>query len=256
MKNCWANSLGNCSGKLTGEHIISNSILDKKIKVKGFSWCKDEPKEVGSSSLTGKILCEKHNNGLSTFDSEAKQFVSVIDNFCKKSENFKKFGFRKKDIPIIHKVDGTKLERWCCKTLINVGLSQKDEVIIYFDKILPAIFHDKNFKNPYGLNFAVATGQKIDTNDFFEIAPLLNETNDKKKELAGGLFTFRGFRLILLLRCSKQNVIINNELQLNLSKEIQEEWIGSQLNWHNKKINYTKQQGKKKYLMQRIIFKW
>lgn len=256
MKNCWANSLGNCHGKLTGEHIISNSILEKKIKAKGFSWCKDEPKDIGSSSLKGKILCEKHNNELSTFDSEAKQFISVMNNVRKKSENFKKFGFRKKDIPIIYKLDSSKLERWCCKTLINVSLTQKDKVIIHYDNILPEIFQNRNFENPYGLNFAITIGQKIDAKDFFEIAPLLNETSDKEKELAGGLFTFIGFRLILLLPCSKQDIIINNELQLHLSKDMQEEWIGLQLNWHNREINYTNQQGKKKHLMQRINFKW
>lgn len=256
MKNCWVNSLGCCSGKLTAEHIISNSILNKKFKVKGFSWCKDEPKEISASSLTGKNLCEKHNNELSTFDSEAKQYLSVINNFCNKTNDFKKFGFRRNSIPIIYKVDGIKLERWCCKTLVNVCLSQKDEVIINFDKLLPIIFQDRNFENPYGLNFVAAVGREINTKDAFQIAPLLNETNDKKKELAGGLITFRGLRFILLFPCSKQNVIVNNELQLNLSKEIKETWTGLQLNWHNKEITYSKQQGKKKYLMQRIDFKW
>lgn len=256
MKNCWANSLGCCSGKLTAEHIISNSILNKKFKVKGFSWCKDEPKEISASSLTGKILCEKHNNELSTFDSEAKQYVSVIDNFCRKTNDFKKHDLRKNSIPIIHKIDGIKLERWCCKTLINVCLSQSDKININFDKILPIIFQDKEFEEPYGLNFAIATGQQINIEDYFRIAPLFNETNDKQKELSGGLITFRGFRLILLLPCSKQNVIVGNKLQLNLSKKIEEIWTGLQLNWHNKEITHSKQQGKKKYLMQRIDFKW
>ncbi len=257
MKNCWANSLGCCSGTLTSEHIISNSILNKIIKVKGLSWCRDEPKEIGASSFTGKILCEKHNNELSAFDLEAKQYVSVIDNFCKKTEDFRKFGFRKSNIPIIHKVDGVKLERWCCKTLINVCLNQKNKPIINFDKILPIIFHDRNYKKPYGLNFATAVGMEINTADALQIVPLLiNETNDKKKELSGGLITFRGIRLILLLPCSKQDVIVNNELQLNLSKELEKTWKGLHLNWHNKEINYKKQQGRKKYLMQRIDFKW
>lgn len=172
------------------------------------------------------------------------------------SINFHKFGFRKNSIPVIHKVDGIKLERWCSKTLINVCLCQKNKPIISFDRILPIIFQDGNYEKPYGLNFAVANGQNVNTADPFQIVPLLNETNDKKKELSGGLVTFRGIRLRLLLPCSKQNVIVNNELQLNLSKEIEEPWIGSQLNWHNKSIIYKKQQGKKKYLMQRIDFKW
>jgi len=256
MKDCWASHLGSCNGALTKEHIISNSILNNKIYVKGLSWCRDKPKEVSASSFTSKILCEKHNNALSAFDSEAKQYVSVIDDFCKKNIDFHRFGFRKSRIPVIHKVDGIKLERWCSKTLINVCLCQKDKPIISFDRILPIIFQDGNYEEPYGLNFAVSIGQYVNTADDFQIVPLLNESNDKKKELSGGLITFRGIRLILLLPCSRQNVLVNNELQLNLSKEIEESWVGSQLNWHNKSILYKKPQGRKNYLMQRIDFKW
>jgi hypothetical protein len=252
MRNCWASHLSNCNGKLTREHIISNSILDQMIKVKGFSWCKDEFKKVSSASLTSRILCKKHNNELSKFDSEAKLFTSTINNLCEKDEIFKKFGFRKKELPIIYKIDGIKLERWCCKTLINIAFSQKNKITIYFDKILPIIFQDKNFKRPYGLNFAVNIGQKIDSKNFFEIVPLLNETSDNNKELAGGLFIFKGFRIIMLLPCSKEH----NELQLNLDKEMKKEWTGLHLNWHNEAINYTKQEGKKEYLMQIINFKW
>lgn len=43
MITCWANSTNQCGTKLTGEHLISNAILGKKIVVQGFSWCKDNP---------------------------------------------------------------------------------------------------------------------------------------------------------------------------------------------------------------------
>ena len=250
MKKCWASSLSGCGEKLTGEHIISSSILDKTIKVKGFSWCKDKPKEIGSSSFKNKILCEKHNSDLSKFDLAAKKFVSTIDAFSMKQESLRKFGFRKKDLPIIYKINGTKLERWCCKTLINICLTQKDEIIIHFDKILPAILKNINLEKPYGLSFAVVNGEKIDTNKFIEITPLLSKIHDDKKELAGGLFTFMGFSFILLLPCSKQSFFVNNELQLN--ENVQKEWIGRQLNWHNKNIYHKHQQS----ILQNIYFKW
>lgn len=65
MRKCWASGLGNCDGKITGEHLISNNLLDNKIKVKGFKWCKEEMKEVGSSGLVSNFLCKKHNEDLS-----------------------------------------------------------------------------------------------------------------------------------------------------------------------------------------------
>lgn len=253
MKDCWAYDLGDCYGKLTKEHIVTNSIIGKTVKVKGFSWCKNESKEIGSPSLVNKILCEKHNNELSVFDSEAKNFISVINNFCLNNDNFSKFGFRKKDLPIVHKIDGKNLERWCCKTLINVALSQTDEIIVAPEKILTFIFRDKNFEKPYGLNFAISVGQKINTNVFLEIRPLFNKKENFNKELAGGLFIFRGLYLIVLIPCSKDNLIIDNKLVLNLNNN-EIEWNNLQLNWHNRRIDYS--QPGKKLLMQRIKFNW
>ena len=173
MKKCWANHLGNCDGKITGEHIISNSILNRTVKIKGFPWCKNESKEIGSSSLVNNILCRKHNNELSVFDSEAKNFISVIDDFNIINNNFTRFGFRKKDLPIIHIINGKKFERWCCKTLINITLSQKNNILIATDKVLPMIYKDEDFKEPYGLNFAISIGQKIDTKNCLMIVMVL-----------------------------------------------------------------------------------
>jgi hypothetical protein len=39
--DCWAASLGNCKGKLSREHVISDGIFDRENVVAfGFPWCK------------------------------------------------------------------------------------------------------------------------------------------------------------------------------------------------------------------------
>jgi len=79
MEKCYANSLGGCSGKLSGEHIVSKGILEEWVDVIGFSWCKDEVKRLHKLSLVSNILCEVHNWALSPFDAELKQHKEYVD---------------------------------------------------------------------------------------------------------------------------------------------------------------------------------
>lgn len=120
MENCWAACLGNCSDKLSREHLVSQSLfLNDFVTVQGMPWCKDEPKRIGLSSLTAKILCDQHNNALSPVDTAGAQAFSVI------RELMKVLRVRKALKPHIWKirryeVDGKGLERWFLRTLINV----------------------------------------------------------------------------------------------------------------------------------------
>jgi hypothetical protein len=44
-KGCWAVSLGDCEGKISREHLVSQALFpDGNITVSGLHWCKDEPK--------------------------------------------------------------------------------------------------------------------------------------------------------------------------------------------------------------------
>lgn len=69
MKTCWAQCLGNCSGKISREHPISPSVFGgDEIVVQGFPWCRDRPKKISVANLTEKVLCQKHNSDLSDID--------------------------------------------------------------------------------------------------------------------------------------------------------------------------------------------
>lgn len=255
MNKCWAKSLNNCSSKITGEHIVSNLILDKYVTVKGFSWCKNESKTIGSSSLVGNILCNKHNEALSAYDNEAKKYLDTIVEFDKIHSKFIKFGFRKKDIPIIYNINGFFLERWFCKTIINLAFIENEEIKIHYDQILPILFHNEFFQKPFGLNFAVKAGQEVNTGKFLEIAPLYNELENGIKELAGGIFIFKGIHTIILLPHSKPP-ILNNQLLLNLSPNLIPFWTNLQLNWHNSKILNSIFRDQKEHLIQKIKINW
>src|SRR5665213_2855249 len=76
---CWAACLGNCSNKMSREHIVTKAMyLDNEITVSGMPWCADEPKTVGMAGLTAKILCVAHNSALSKVDEEAVRFARAM----------------------------------------------------------------------------------------------------------------------------------------------------------------------------------
>ncbi len=256
MKSCWAKSLGECDGNLSREHIVSNTLLDQSIKVQGFSWCKDEPKEIGAESLVSKILCEKHNNELSEFDSEANKFVQILKTMDNKNKKFKKFGFRKSDIPVLHHLDGLKLERWFCKTIINIVQCQNENIRTRFEDSLKYLFLGESFSEPSGLYVGHSIGMNIDTNDFLSLSPLYFVKEKDERELAGGVFVFKGFRFLISLPCSNKelliNRILNQGLNIHLRKEIRDlEWM-----WHLKALLYNDKIGKKKHIFHKIKINW
>src|SRR5271169_3677011 len=78
MNTCWAACLGNCSDKISREHVITKSLfLDNEVTVNGLPWCV-EPKTIGMASLTAKILCSLHNSELSELDQEAVLFGATM----------------------------------------------------------------------------------------------------------------------------------------------------------------------------------
>jgi hypothetical protein len=77
--SCFARGLKDCSQTVSREHYISRSILtlfgEKGLLVSGVPWIPDgSQKQVSPASLTGKILCERHNSSLSPLDSVAAKF--------------------------------------------------------------------------------------------------------------------------------------------------------------------------------------
>ena len=117
MIKCWASSLGNCSDKQSGEHIVSKSLFESTlVEVHGFEWCQT-PMRVGIGSLTKNILCKKHNENLSTFDDAAKATFDAFRDLSKAMNETPPgtvpTAFRRRTI------DAIALERWFLKTLVN-----------------------------------------------------------------------------------------------------------------------------------------
>jgi len=122
---CYAADLADCSEKISGEHYISHSILKElsedgvAIEIEGLSWLKDdEKKKLPTKGLMSNILCKRHNEALSGFDSVAKRFFLSIDRIDRE------FGADitdKEDRVFLF--NGHDIERWMLKTLYGVVFS-------------------------------------------------------------------------------------------------------------------------------------
>jgi hypothetical protein len=180
--SCWAESLGNCAGGPSREHIISKSQFDDdKITVQGLPWCK-EPKTVGLASLVAKNLCVHHNNDLSPVDAEAKRFKDGLSAI-----------YHQPILPVRLKLDARLIERWLLKTTINLALQEPGSGIDVSDEIVRRAFGLAPIPRSQGF-FAIAElaeQQTYQTSVRFE-----SFMRKKDGRLVIGGFNFHGWRAL------------------------------------------------------------
>jgi hypothetical protein len=127
VQDCWANELGHCSNKMSKEHTVTAGLFTSdRVVVKGFPWCR-EFKEIGLPNLVGKVLCKKHNSDLSVVDAvsieTAKIFRQFVDlQFARAEMAPRRWTYQR--FPI----NGSLLERWCLKTLINIAFGKPNRI--------------------------------------------------------------------------------------------------------------------------------
>jgi hypothetical protein len=114
---CYATAFGDCAGKLTREHYISKVVLDTieptgPLAMTGGIYG-PTPKHLGSGSLTAKILCKRHNEGLSPLDVVGGKLQSALQWLLIPGEALG--GDR------VWLLNGHDVERWMLKTLCGMG---------------------------------------------------------------------------------------------------------------------------------------
>ena len=202
MDKCWANGLGDCSDKLSREHLITESMfLGDSIKILGLPWCKNKAVEIGSGSATAKILCKKHNSDLSAIDETGK----LAFDMCRSSANLA--GVRRKLKPLRWTIkhfitDGPRLERWCLKTLINlccngpfaIGFDSKVQGKPS-DRLVRTAFGFERFSKRAGLYVVSQVGTTSLMQEMVVVMPLISDADT----VQAGMFSFYGIMLMIYL---------------------------------------------------------
>lgn len=171
--SCYANNTNDCSTKISGEHLISDYILDnlgnaKVVKIKGLPWGKPgEVKIMPKAGLVANVLCVRHNTLLSPFDTEMGKFHSTLNRYEKEFQ----VQFPVNDFSIFC---GEDIEKWMLKTACTFIASKQiyigDKKIecnmrdIYID----ILYNDHPFPDGWGL-YVDAAERTIQTHNY--VAP-------------------------------------------------------------------------------------
>jgi hypothetical protein len=222
--------------------------MGERVRVHGFPWCRAAPTEIGIKGLTAKILCGKHNSDLSDIDDHGGKAFGILREVARISEERKRMKPRPWKI-VEHTIDGRVLERWCLKTLINL-CCHRDHPIGRdsatpgrpSERLVRVAYNRESFVNRAGLYFVIRVGMMINTSDAIEFTPLIQNG----LYIEGGLFTFRGYMLLLYLEPEGppeplSGLVFNGE-DLGMAR----------LNFHNEEINFTGGN----YLSQVVRLRW
>jgi hypothetical protein len=202
MNDCWAACLGDCSDKISREHIISANLFPSdKIMVQGLSFCRNEPKEIGLAALTKKILCTRHNRDLSEIDAAAGESMNTLREATRLSNVRVERKIRYPRV-IRYKIHGPSLERWFLKTFINVVYKQTypigspaAKLWVPSADLVEIAFQRKSFNAKAGLYFLGELGEQIQSTDRIRATTYVDETGC----LVGAVFYFHGFRFLLYI---------------------------------------------------------
>ncbi len=201
VDKCWARSLGDCSGKLSGEHYVSACLFPSgKAIVKGFPWCRDEAKTIGLSSLTRNILCRGHNSRLSELDTAMLNFFETLresdrltvlrTKLRRKTWNVRRF-----------EINRRLLERWFLKTLINLNFGQdlrfgdtEEQPGVPPEELVRIAFGLSEFEGFAGMYTSVRPGESLGGPEGVSIT-----TYTERESLVTAEFRVCGMRFILSL---------------------------------------------------------
>lgn len=161
-KKCILNWTSDCCSSISGDHIISKSVLrvitKTKVTISSSNFSREH--SIESDALKTKKLCRRHNSSLSPIDSEAarffKAFAATHDALLKNSTSQK-----------LHFFHGIDVERWMLKTMLMTYFAKLSNVTPEQYKLpvyVLKLFHC-DLNEPFGLY--VPTSTKPNGRDFF-----------------------------------------------------------------------------------------
>lgn len=194
-RRCYAESLGNCRGKLTLEHFVSRSLLqdlEPTFIAEGLV-PSDVPVAVSASaaSVAARVLCDGHNAGLSEVDGLAVPFLSAARRF---DHELSSAG----NSTSVAAVDGYTLERWLAKALLGLvarpgstsTLSPKNHALL-----VAVAFGQRRFAPPWGVHLDISPARPMASLHDFSLVALCNP----QRECRAVTFSSASVRWLLAL---------------------------------------------------------
>ncbi len=199
IDRCYMKELNSCKGPISGEHIISESVIkilkgEGEFTISGLPWLKpNEYKTLSPKNLITKCLCTRHNSAISPLDEAAKYFFLSLKTYFNTDTGEPRHAL----------VSGHDLERWLLKTAQNLAISGNFAVnriklsgAFALDLSIVDMLDDPdNWPEGTGLYCIMNIGDKMENHDHFQLEPFLNEQN----EIAAIWLSIMDLKFILLL---------------------------------------------------------
>jgi hypothetical protein len=189
QNGCYLGHIHDCAGGISREHYVSRDALEELsegvVAIDGFFWQPPgEQKIVGINSLTGNILCVRHNSALSPLDAEAGQFMRTIKHIH--ASLGRRSLSRKTTISI---VSGEALEQWILKVACGLFYAKiasrdrhqiaKDHLVE--DSIIAEGLFSKRWHRDCGLYMRAAVGQLVPGVNTISLVPATATLGDEKR---------------------------------------------------------------------------
>ena len=192
------NELGSCKDGISGEHLISESIMrllagDGEFKISGLPWLPlGEFKSIGFKSLTANCLCVKHNSCLHSLDDAALAFFTALKSCMDKDA---------KQLRFI--VSGHDIERWLLKTIKVMATSgnlSQGQVKLSGEfasdvRVIEMLDNPHQWSPGTGLYCVMNAGDLTQNHNLFKLAPLTNQQG----EISGLWTNMMGLSFVLVL---------------------------------------------------------
>lgn len=200
VDGCYMADLRNCSGKLSREHLVSESVLEViqhegAISASGLPWQSPGATQLfGLNDLVAKCLCEKHNSALSPIDTAARNFFFAV----------KSCAWNEKPPGLRYVVSGHDVERWLLKTLKAMAVSKnlsRDGARLSgkfrgdFD-LIRFLESPTSWPATTGMYCTMNAGHRILSGVEFQLTPFSSEESD---EIGGLWANIQGIRFIMMI---------------------------------------------------------
>jgi len=210
VEKCYMKELGSCSGSISGEHLISESVIHVlrsggDFTVSGVPWLpKGEVRKLSPKALVTNCLCRKHNSALAKLDDAACAFFSALKS-CLNLEPSLSRQFI---------TSGHDLERWLLKTTKAMAVSGNfargrvslPGVFASDVSVLDMLDDPQSWPAGTGLYCVMAEGHLTENHNRFQLQPYMNAFD----EIVGLGVNIMGLGFILML----EPPILSNSLSL------------------------------------------
>lgn len=198
VERCYMKELGSCVAPISGEHIISESVIrvlmaDGDFSISGLPWLEAGEERISAPrDIRANCLCTKHNSALHPLDDAAKYFFSSLKSYLESDSG-----------PRHALISGHDLERWLLKTTKAAAVSKnlargRKPISGAFarDKaILDMLDSVSDWPAGAGLYCVMNTGDLTVNHPRFQLQPITNNQD----EIEAMALNILGLTFVLLL---------------------------------------------------------